>query len=201
MLKQIGRPSPALVISLIALFAALGGTVYAASKINGRTIKVKSIPGNRLKSNSVTGKQVKESTLGLVRRAREAQSAGTAVSSLDAVNAEKIMNRTVDCPNGTQIFLSACWENSPRPAATVAEASKTCGSAGGTLPGPFELVSFASHSPLTSSTDEWTDQINTVSGPNNYTMVTVSKAGVINETASSDTKEYRCVIPMLRLGS
>jgi hypothetical protein len=29
------RPSPALVIALIALFISLGGTVYAASKISG----------------------------------------------------------------------------------------------------------------------------------------------------------------------
>ena len=48
MSKRFSRPSPALVISIIALFVALGGTVYAASKINGKTIKVKSLPGNRL---------------------------------------------------------------------------------------------------------------------------------------------------------
>ena len=36
MRQGIGRPSPALVISLIALFVALSGTVYAAAKIDGR---------------------------------------------------------------------------------------------------------------------------------------------------------------------
>ena len=47
------RPSPALLVSVLALVLALGGTVYAAKKVNGRTIVVKSIPGNRLKLHTV----------------------------------------------------------------------------------------------------------------------------------------------------
>jgi hypothetical protein len=57
------RPSHTTVVAYLALFVALGGTVYAASKINGKAIRPRSIPGNRLKQNSVTGKQVKESSL------------------------------------------------------------------------------------------------------------------------------------------
>jgi hypothetical protein len=57
------------VIAVIALFVALGGSVYAANKISGKTIKKGSEPGNRLKKNSVTGTQVKESTLGAVPNA------------------------------------------------------------------------------------------------------------------------------------
>ena len=58
-----------MVVALIALFVALGGTVYAAGKINGKTIKAGSIPGNRLKAESVTGAQVKEAALGKVPNA------------------------------------------------------------------------------------------------------------------------------------
>jgi hypothetical protein len=50
------------VIAFIALFVALGGSVYAAgkaSKINGQRIKPNSIPGNRLKASSVAKKQLK----------------------------------------------------------------------------------------------------------------------------------------------
>jgi len=199
MLKQIHRPSPTMAISLIALFIVLGGTVYAAAgKIDGKSIKVKSLPGNRLKPNTVTDKQVKESTLGQVPRAKEAKTAGSAVTALDAINAEKIIGHTIGCPDGTQAFLGGCWENSPRPAATAADANRVCYFAGGTLPGPFELVSFALHSPLTSSTDEWTDEVNTVTGPNAYTVVTVSKASEIREASASATREYRCVVPLLR---
>jgi hypothetical protein len=57
------RPSHATLIAYLALFVALGGTVYAASRINGKQIRPRSTPGNRLKRNGVTGKQVKESSL------------------------------------------------------------------------------------------------------------------------------------------
>jgi hypothetical protein len=66
------------VIALIALFVALGGSVYAAGKLSGKTIKKGSEPGNRIKKDTVTGKQVKESTLGKVPKAADADSAGSA---------------------------------------------------------------------------------------------------------------------------
>lgn len=50
-------------VALIALFVALGGTVYAASKINGKTIVKNSIPGNRIKKGSLTGSQIKNQAL------------------------------------------------------------------------------------------------------------------------------------------
>ena len=62
-MRKLKRPSHATLVAYLALFVALGGTVYAASKINGKVIKPRSIPGNRLKPNSVTGRQVKESSL------------------------------------------------------------------------------------------------------------------------------------------
>jgi hypothetical protein len=53
------------VVAVLALFLALGGSVYAASsnKIDGTRIKAKSIPGNRIKARSLTGAQVKAKTL------------------------------------------------------------------------------------------------------------------------------------------
>jgi hypothetical protein len=52
------------VVAVLALFLALGGSVYAASsKINGSEIKPKSIPGNRIKARSLTGAQIKARSL------------------------------------------------------------------------------------------------------------------------------------------
>jgi hypothetical protein len=52
------------VVAVLALFLALGGTVYAASgRINGAKIKPKSLPGNRIKARSLTGAQIKARTL------------------------------------------------------------------------------------------------------------------------------------------
>lgn len=71
------------VVACLALFVALGGSVYAAGKISGKQIKPSSLPGNRvkpktlpanrvkpnsltarqIKSNSLTGEQIDEKTL------------------------------------------------------------------------------------------------------------------------------------------
>ncbi len=88
-------PSPALVIAVIALFAALGGTGVAATKyLSPKSVKKNSIPGDRLKSNTVTGKQVKESTLGKVPSAASADSATTATNATNATNATTATNAT-----------------------------------------------------------------------------------------------------------
>jgi len=53
------------VIAMLALFIALGGSVYAASnKIDGAQIKAKSLPGNRIKPGTVTATQLKKGTVG-----------------------------------------------------------------------------------------------------------------------------------------
>lgn len=51
------------VIACLALFIALGGTVYAAGKINGKQIKASSLPGNRIKPRTITGSRIKAKTL------------------------------------------------------------------------------------------------------------------------------------------
>lgn len=64
-------------IALIALFVSLGGSVYAATKIDGRQIKQASIPGSKLKPNTVRGAHVNERSLGRVPTARSADTART----------------------------------------------------------------------------------------------------------------------------
>jgi hypothetical protein len=51
------------VVAFIALFVALGGSVYAAGKISGTQIKPGSVPGNRIKPKSLGGKQIKPKSL------------------------------------------------------------------------------------------------------------------------------------------
>ncbi len=92
--KRIRRPSPALVISLIALFVALGGVGYAAATINGKNIKNKSIAGKKLKNktvtggkvkgNTLTGAQIRESSLGTVPNASKASNATNATNAANA---------------------------------------------------------------------------------------------------------------------
>lgn len=51
------------VVACLALFIALGGSVYAAGKLSGKQIKPNSIPGNRVKAKTLTGKQIKPGSL------------------------------------------------------------------------------------------------------------------------------------------
>lgn len=51
------------VVACLALFIALGGSVYAAGKINGKQIKASSLPGNRIKPRTITGNRIKAKTL------------------------------------------------------------------------------------------------------------------------------------------
>ena len=62
------RPSPALVISLIALFVALGGTGYAAlslpkNSVGTKQLKKNAVTGSKIKKNAVTSSKVKNHSL------------------------------------------------------------------------------------------------------------------------------------------
>jgi len=90
------RLTPSLLISILALFVAIGGTSYAAVKINGKDIKKGTVAGKALKKNTVTGAKVKESSLGQVPNAKLAESATTAGSAATAADAEKLNGKTAD---------------------------------------------------------------------------------------------------------
>jgi hypothetical protein len=85
------RPSPAMVVALIALFVALGGSSYAALTINGKNIKNRSIAGKKLKNRTITQKKVKRNTLGgaVINESRLGQvpSAAEADNATNAANA------------------------------------------------------------------------------------------------------------------
>jgi hypothetical protein len=60
------RPSPAMVVAVIALIVALAGTAYAAQTINGGAIKKQTIGGGKLKHKTLTGFQINTNKLGVV---------------------------------------------------------------------------------------------------------------------------------------
>lgn len=82
------RISPSLILSILALFVAIGGTSYAAVKINGKNIKAGTVAGKALKKNTLTGAQINESKLGVVPKAQSADSAGNANKANSATSAE-----------------------------------------------------------------------------------------------------------------
>ena len=90
------------VVALLALFFALGGTVYAAGKLSGKQIKPNSLPGNRVKKNTLTGAQLKETAIKGVASANAISHVTyqtSAPTALDpAVNT--VYAVTATCPSG-----------------------------------------------------------------------------------------------------
>jgi hypothetical protein len=66
------RPSPAMIVAIIALITALAGTAYAAQTINGGAIKKQTIGGGKLKKKTLTGFQINTNKLGIVPAAKRA---------------------------------------------------------------------------------------------------------------------------------
>ena len=71
------RPSPAMVVAIIALFVALAGTAYAAQTINGGAIQKQTIGGGKLKQKTLTGYQINTNKLGTVPSGQERDRAAT----------------------------------------------------------------------------------------------------------------------------
>ena len=57
------RPSPAMVVALIALFVALGGVGYAATRIGSAQIKNNSIRTQDIRNGTIRGKDVRRKTI------------------------------------------------------------------------------------------------------------------------------------------
>jgi hypothetical protein len=65
---RLRRPSPALVVSVVALSVALGGTGYAAvvlpaNSVGAKQIKTNAVTGAKIKKNAVTAAKVKNASL------------------------------------------------------------------------------------------------------------------------------------------
>jgi hypothetical protein len=221
----IRRQSPALLIACLALFVALGGTVYAAAKIDGHKIKVKSLPGNRLAPGSVPGNRLKPgaistaslapgsisgakidtATLGQVPTAVHADTADsardaqTALNAVNAIDAAKVNGHSAGCRTTTRYFAGACWQTvSSEAALTATAAALSCANQGGELPDALALAAFSQQPGITlAAGDEWTGDIPVVSGADLYAVVTVSSSATVNSALSTLTRKYRCVIPLV----
>jgi len=106
---HFGRPSPALVVSTIALIVAMGGTSYAAfslpnnsvgtkqlknGAVTGSKIKNGAVNGSKIANNTITGNKIQLSTLGTVPSANHANSANSAINSLNAFNSTNATHAT-----------------------------------------------------------------------------------------------------------
>jgi hypothetical protein len=219
------RFSPALAVACLALFVALGGTVLAAAKIDGRTIRVKSLPGNRLAlgslpgnrlkpgaiqgnrlaPGSVTGTEIDPSTLGTVPTAthadtaESARDAQTALNAVNAIDATRVNGHSAGCQTGTRYFAGACWQlGSSAAAVSAPTAALACATLGGQLPEALALAAFSQQAGVVlAAGDEWTDDLASYSGSDAYSVALVSAGGKVQAAVSTTAHKYRCVLPLV----
>jgi hypothetical protein len=124
------------VISTLCLFLLLGGGAYAASQINGRSIKNRTVTGSKIKRNGLTGTEIRESRLGKVPKASDA----------DTLGGQSPASYQLQCPAGLSRAADVCYEPTRRAPAVWRDALKTCARAQLRLPTAAELALVYDHS-------------------------------------------------------
>lgn len=114
--KLIQRLTYANVMSTLAVFIALGGSSYAAIRINGSSIRNRSIPAAKLRYNTLGGREIKESALDQVPFALNA----------DRLGGLTVGDFKIKCPSDTFPIADVCVERTPRPAASYRSAVHAC---------------------------------------------------------------------------
>jgi hypothetical protein len=104
------------VMATLALFIALGGSSYAALTVTGRNVKNGSLTFRDLHRDTLGGSRIKESRLGTVRSAMNAD-------RLNGVTAERLLVR---CPEATVPVSNVCVENVARTALPYGAAAVAC---------------------------------------------------------------------------
>jgi hypothetical protein len=189
------------VTATAALFIALGGTSYAVIRVDSRDVVNNSLRSTDLRNNSVRSRDVRDHTLH-TRDVRRNGLGGGAVkeSSLGpvplAANAERlggapVSDLRVRCPAATMARAGVCIEEAARPADGFFGAASTCDNAGRGLPTMPQLDRFAGTRPL-SPAGEWTSSV--YRNPANGGELTAQlEAVVLTPTALNYERVYLAV--------
>lgn len=156
-IPRMRRPSHTTIVAYLALFAALGGTSYAAinlprnsvgakqikkaavrspeirnNTVTSRDIRNRTIRGRDVRPNSLSGRHIREQTLATVPQAANADTLGGLTAS----------QLKVHCPAGTLVSSGTCIELTPRSPLSWGLATRACTVAGRRLPTYGELIGF-----------------------------------------------------------
>jgi hypothetical protein len=181
------------VMATLAVFIALGGSSYAALNLTGRDIEDGSLTHRELKRNTLGGAKIKESRLGKVRRARNAD-------RLNGVSARRLLVR---CPSDTVPVSDVCIETSSRPPAPYRVAAVACEeinrrtTPGRRLPTHDELMTaIGDYGIALAAGGELTRNVYPSSDPGRVDVLVITDA-VGNVAVTPDTfagaKPFRCV--------
>jgi hypothetical protein len=188
------------VMATVAVFIALGGSSYAALRVDSGDIANNSVRGvdvrNRtlsdrdVKRNGLTGRSIRESRLGRVPRAREADRLG-GLTAADLL---------LKCPDGTFLIADVCVETTPRPAVNFGAAMAACVTAeptrspGRRLPTYGELESALGGVQLAPGGELTAEVYPSSARPGEVDVLVVnSQGGGVEVAANNVAKAFRCV--------
>lgn len=210
------RPSPAMVMAVIALIAALGGTAWAKSgelginSVGTRQIKAKAVTTPKLAEGAVTGAQVAGKTLsGANIEVSQLGTVPTVSNANNAGDAQKVGGHNATCPANTTLVRGVCFDSSPSgPVTGVQNAAIACANRGGWLPTPQELYSARGVLNLgdgTGTHSEFTDSLSANTSGTEYGTTVVNATEekfVLNEDPKTKelvaNYEYICAYPLVR---
>ena len=204
---RIGRPSPAMVVAVVALIAALSGTAYAAlgkNSVGTRQLKAKAVTSGKIANNAVTSAKVAQNSLtGADINLSALGTVPSATSAASAGNANTVGGHAAACPSGTTLIRGTCFDaTSKGPAESLTAAEDSCAAAGGTLPSPMEL--YATRTVLNLGSGAGTEHMYTdsyysaVGTGSNYTTVVLDGTGRLTEQSVDSPSKYFCVYPLVR---
>ena len=164
------------VISVIALFVALGGTALASVIITSNS---------QVAKNTISGHHSPSG--------RHPNIIGGSVNRTDLSTRLK-ESLKLHCPSGLQQAADICFETSPRGADTFLNALTTCVRAQRRLPSDAELALVFDHSGARQS-DQWVDtHVLDASGGRAFALSENSSRDISLRGGSADLqREYRCV--------
>ncbi len=219
MRQRIGRPSPALMIAMVALITSLTGSAWAAfgdeafrsnkkqrigkNSVGPRQLKAKAVKTGKIARNAVTSVKVKNGSLtgadinvgklGVVPRASQAT---------QAQNSNTVSGHFALCPPGTTLIRGLCYDLALNPAVPdVKTAADFCAAKGGYLPTPLQLYSIRTVINLGSGLAPnyaVADAYFTNTNGGNYRTMIVDGTGKIEELEVDDPTRYICAYQLVR---
>lgn len=169
----------------------IGLNAVGTDKINDGAVRTADIRDGGVRSvdvldDGLTGADIDESRLGQVPSAGDAD-------TVDGHHAE--------CPDGTRLYLGACWEEQRRPQTdTQPNAMSVCGNDGRYLPHALESREFAFD--FRGFTDanllEWTQTLFSPDGLTDLRGIAVTRNGGTAFEDYQSLHPYRCVAPLVR---
>jgi hypothetical protein len=187
-------------MATVAVFIALGGSSYAALQIDSGDIANGSVRGvdvrNRtltdrdVKRNGLTGRTIRESRLGRVPHARQADRLG-GMTAADLL---------LKCPEGTFVIADVCVETTSRSAVPYDAATVACATAeptrspGRRLPTYGELRAALGGVQLAPGGELTAEVYPSSARPGDFDVLVVnSQAGAVEAVVSNVARAFRCV--------